>query len=339
MSDTARLIDAWRTTSAVTNALVEHLPKDLWSVAVPGAPRRTVRMVAAHLHNSRCRWIKALGERHGIVRPPLVDPRRVTRAALLRALPRSAEGMVRLIELGAAHGGRVPRSTWQNFPTDLAHFLSYFVAHEAHHRGQLVLIARQLGHPLPKKVTEGLWQWNGMPGRGAGRSLGTEADGRPAARAFFNIEPEVSGAPAAGSAAGETTYLFDTWLGDDLVRAYPGVLVTTAVRTALLGLEAPTGFEIARARVRSSRFFKKHSPEKLLPPFWSVEVRGRAGIDDMGLGGAGTLVVSRRVLDLLLSFKIGRALFTQHIPQKMLPVPGDHPPEGRPDEGRKRGRR
>jgi uncharacterized damage-inducible protein DinB len=53
----------------------------------------------------------------------------------------------------------VPRAAWQNFPTDLPHFVAYFVAHEAHHRGQLVLLARQLGYRLPGAVTAGLWQW------------------------------------------------------------------------------------------------------------------------------------------------------------------------------------
>ncbi|PYP32097.1 MAG: hypothetical protein DMD49_06790, partial [Gemmatimonadetes bacterium] len=39
------------------------------------------------------------------------------------------------------------------------HVLTYFVAHEAHHRGQIVMVARQTGHRLPRATTNGLWQW------------------------------------------------------------------------------------------------------------------------------------------------------------------------------------
>jgi hypothetical protein len=162
MSDpfnSAGLIDAWRTNNLVTMYLVERLPATLWPLAVPGAPRRTVRSIAGDLHNSRCRWIKGLGAAHGILPPPFVDLQRGTPTQVVRALARSSDGIVRLMELGAANGGMVPRSSWQNFPTDLPHFLSYFVAHEAHHRGQLIMLARQLGHRLPGKVVDGVWQW------------------------------------------------------------------------------------------------------------------------------------------------------------------------------------
>jgi hypothetical protein len=130
---------------------------------------------------------------------------------------------------------------------------------------------------------------------------------------FFAIEPEASGSPAA-SPPGRFACTFDTWLGDDLIRAYPAVLVTTPVKRALLGLREPTGFEITRARVRTPGFFRKHSPGKRLPPFWTIQVRGQAGRDDMGLTASGTLVVSRRVLDALLDFQIGRAMLTQYTP-------------------------
>lgn len=154
-----RVIAAWRTNNRATIYLIERLPIEVWSTSVPGVPRLTVGRIAAHIHNSRCSWIRALGARHGIPVPRLVDLRRVRPRELVRALSRSNQGIIRLIELGIARGGRVPRATWQNFPTDLEHFLSYFVAHEAHHRGQLILLARLLGRRLPREVAGGVWQW------------------------------------------------------------------------------------------------------------------------------------------------------------------------------------
>src|SRR5437588_9677139 len=156
------LLDAWRTNNRVTVFLFEHLPAELWSASVPGAPRRTVRMIAGHVHNARCMWLKTLGQQHGIAIPAAVDRREVTRRSLLVALKRSSRGIEELLELGIAAGGEIPPSkafVWRNLPLDIGHVLAYFVAHEGHHRGQIVMIARQLGHRLPPEVTNGLWQW------------------------------------------------------------------------------------------------------------------------------------------------------------------------------------
>jgi uncharacterized damage-inducible protein DinB len=169
------ILESWRTNCGVTAFLVARLPAALWDEPIPGAPARTVRMVAAHFHNSRARWIKTLGREHGIAAPPLVDVRRVTRAQLLAALPASARGIEALLELGLANGGEVPPSrgyAWRNLPLDVGHVLTYFVAHEGHHRGQLVLVARQLGLRLPRPVTEGLWQWSAMVRQRARRLSG-----------------------------------------------------------------------------------------------------------------------------------------------------------------------
>jgi len=157
------LLTAWRTNSRVTAYLVEHLPAALWDAQIPGAPRRTVRMIAGHLHNSRCTWLKTLGQEHGIAIPASVDRRKVTRHELVAALNRSSKGIEALLELGIAAGGQVPPSkayVWRNLPLDVPHVLTYFVAHEGHHRGQMVMLARQLGHRLPNDITGGLWQWN-----------------------------------------------------------------------------------------------------------------------------------------------------------------------------------
>jgi len=158
----ATLLDSWRTNSRVTAYLVEHLPAPLFHASIPGAPRRTIRMIAGHLHNARCMWIKTLGSEHGIAVPRPVDRHTVTRRELLAALRRSSRGIEALLELGLAAGGHVPPSkgyVWRNLPLDVPHVLTYFVAHEGHHRGQIVMVARQVGHRLSGSILGGLWQW------------------------------------------------------------------------------------------------------------------------------------------------------------------------------------
>jgi uncharacterized damage-inducible protein DinB len=156
------ILGAWRTNCRVTAYLVERLPAALWDAPIPGAPRRTVRMIAGHLHNTRCMWLKTLGQPHGIAVPASIDRRNVARRELLAALKRSSMGIEALLELGLVSGGQVPPTkayVWRNLPLDVGHVLTYFVAHEGHHRGQIVMVARQLGHRLPSDVSAGLWLW------------------------------------------------------------------------------------------------------------------------------------------------------------------------------------
>jgi uncharacterized damage-inducible protein DinB len=68
-----------------------------------------------------------------------------------------------LLKFGCDQGGNIPPSpsyVWRNLPLDVGHVLTYFAAHEGHHRGQIVMLARQLGHRLPSEITGGLWQWS-----------------------------------------------------------------------------------------------------------------------------------------------------------------------------------
>lgn len=157
------ILDAWKTNNRVTIYLVEHLPAELWRAQLPGAPRRTIRMLAGHIHNARCQWIKTLGQEHGIAVPRSVDRHKVKPKELVPALQRSGAGILSLLKFGCDRGGSIPGSksyVWRNLPLDVGHVLTYFVAHEGHHRGQLVMLARQLGHRLPAEVTNSLWLWS-----------------------------------------------------------------------------------------------------------------------------------------------------------------------------------
>ena len=48
----------------------------------------------------------------------------------------------------------------KGFRPDAVGFLAYLIAHDAHQRGQISMLARQLGHPLPQKVVFCMGEWN-----------------------------------------------------------------------------------------------------------------------------------------------------------------------------------
>lgn len=158
------VLATWQTSSRVTAFLIESLPDEVWRAKIPGAPRRTVRMIAGHLHNCRCMWVKSLGKGHGLAVPLGVDRHRVSRRQLLAALTKSGRAIGELLEVGLANGGHLNGFS----PPEVTHFLAYHVAHEGHHRGQIVMVARQLGHRLPAEVTNGLWQWSKRAREGRG---------------------------------------------------------------------------------------------------------------------------------------------------------------------------
>jgi uncharacterized damage-inducible protein DinB len=156
------ILNAWKTNNRVTVFLFENLPVELWEAQVPGGPRRTIRMLAAHIHNCRCSWVKTLGKEHGIAVPKRIDRLKVKPKELISAMQRSSTGILNLLKFGCEKGGSIPAPSsyvWRNLPLDVGHIQGYFIAHEGHHRGQIIMLARQLGYRLRPEVAGGIWHW------------------------------------------------------------------------------------------------------------------------------------------------------------------------------------
>lgn len=149
------VLDAWQTGNRVTCYLIEHIPDELWNSKIPGYQQKTMRMIGGHLHNTRCMWIKEVGKYFDLEAPEHVDRYRVSRKQLISELGISFQTISVILEKGLESAEPL-----RGFSLDAVHFMTYLVAHEAHHRGQIIMAARQLNHSLPDEVTYGVWKWS-----------------------------------------------------------------------------------------------------------------------------------------------------------------------------------
>jgi uncharacterized damage-inducible protein DinB len=139
--------------------LIEHLDPAAWRGKPPGKAR-SIAAIFTHMHNVRTKWVR-------LTAPHLKVPRQLHRSDCTPQQARAglAESAARCAEMLAealGGGGRVEkflRDGWARpWPVGVE-MLCYMLSHEAHHRGQVCMLAHQLGFPLPIEVTSGIWNW------------------------------------------------------------------------------------------------------------------------------------------------------------------------------------
>jgi uncharacterized damage-inducible protein DinB len=157
------LLETYLSNDAMNQLILSRLDPRAWRAQPSGEKSggRTIASIFAHLHNCRLKWLK--GSAPHLKRPPSLDPRRCTKKQAAAAHRKSAAQCLRMLEdaLSATPRRRVSRffrDSWMpTWPAGGTMF-AYMFAHEAHHRGQILMLAHQLGYRLLDK-TPGIWQW------------------------------------------------------------------------------------------------------------------------------------------------------------------------------------
>lgn len=128
---------------------------------------------------------------------------------------------------------------------------------------------------------------------------------------WYIARPEGTGGPGAGTLWDRSTnpptvvrlvHVLRTWLGDDLVSAYPCHLVTDRL-ARVLAESRLTGFELDHVTVLLSEDFPDNlSPELLgaaLPQFRWLKLTGTPNKDDLWPAGDGAIGMSEAAYTLL----------------------------------------
>lgn len=148
-----QVLGTWRRHDEILLCLLDRVPARGFAALPAGSRGRDVARQFAHLNRVRLGWLlfHQTGKRPML--PRLDKGRPPARAALRKALSDSGKQVEGFLEQ-ALRGDIRPRF----FGRQAVRWMGYLVAHESHHRGQIVLALKQSGMRLPEAVTvQGLW--------------------------------------------------------------------------------------------------------------------------------------------------------------------------------------
>jgi hypothetical protein len=132
--------------------MMEDLPPDVRCAEPPDVRERELGAIVGHMDNVGMMWLRATAQGRKIPGP--FDRRKETPAQAKKGSEpcRAAASGVRQETLENTGGVR-------GFKSRLAAFFGCQVAHDAHQRGRIAMLARQVCHALPRTPTLGAWEW------------------------------------------------------------------------------------------------------------------------------------------------------------------------------------
>jgi len=159
------LIETYSVNDAMNQHLLAHLDPRAWRaqpLSKPGSGR-TIAALFAHLHNCRLVWIKNSAPHLKCPKP--LDPARCTMKQAAAAHQKSAAQCLRMLSEALAGGEKrrvtkFNRGSWAPVWPAGGTMFAYMFSHEAHHRGQVLMLAHQFGYRIPPNVWGRIWQWN-----------------------------------------------------------------------------------------------------------------------------------------------------------------------------------
>jgi len=153
------LLEIYAVNDRINQVILERLDPEAWRAKPPGRNARPIAAIFAHMHNVRRKWLR-LSAPH-LKLPAQLDRTRCTQHQAGVALAESALRCSEMLrEALRDERGRVPqfrRDGWARpWPAGPA-MVAYMILHDAHHRGQICMLAHQLGFPI--KAGYELWSW------------------------------------------------------------------------------------------------------------------------------------------------------------------------------------
>lgn len=150
MNIKAYLVDSWNLNNQVTLYLLDHI-NSAWLPAKLNGSERSIGEQFLHINNIRSFWIGKVGEKIDL---KLDKKYAQDKSKLEDALRKSSQKM------DGTLSHIFEQENIKGYKPHAVGFFSQMIAHESHHRGQIMTTVTRNGLPMDKSVNFGLWNWN-----------------------------------------------------------------------------------------------------------------------------------------------------------------------------------
>lgn len=149
-----QLLEAWRTHHQMNLLLIDNITDAGMQKTLSTRGGRTIYQQLVHIHNVRMQWLEICAKDIHKKYKVLDKEAPFNRKELRKALDGSANGIEELLSRGWDDGGKI-----KGFKKGVIPMLGYFISHESHHRGNILVTLKQCGEKIPDNVKWGLWEW------------------------------------------------------------------------------------------------------------------------------------------------------------------------------------
>jgi len=149
-----QLLEAWQIHHKMNLLLIDNITDTGMQQTLSTRGGRTIYLQWVHIHNVRMQWLEICAKDIFSKNKVLDKEAAFNRKELRKAVEDSAKGIEELLSRSWDDGGKV-----KSFRKGVIPMLGYFISHESHHRGNILVTLKQCGEKIPDAVKWGLWEW------------------------------------------------------------------------------------------------------------------------------------------------------------------------------------
>jgi len=150
-----QILETWQVNNKVNLMILDHITDDVLDYTF--APRGGGKIGHQFAHMYNVRYWKIENAKRPLVKDfqtiKSADPKSIE--FLKERLTTTSHMIEEIIADSLENEGQV-----KGFNRGLVPFIGYFISHEAHHRGNILLTLKNKGFKFPDELKYGIWEWN-----------------------------------------------------------------------------------------------------------------------------------------------------------------------------------